>query len=145
MTATATIIDVPAAETDAFGDPFDDGYSSNEKFAPSGSAQFQQLSDATHASIDAAEQANNATTFTNTTDAGFVSILDLENEYAIFANGETGNLEVSLAADGSQFIAEDGFVRSSSSLNALYSYHGRRPKLRGSNSMGLECFFDCTS
>lgn len=115
MTATATIIGASAAETDAFGNPFDNGYTSNEKYAPAGSEQFQELSDATHASIDAAEQANNATTLTNTTNADFLTITDLDNQYAIFANGETGNLEVSLAADASQFIAESGFVRPCSS------------------------------
>lgn len=101
---------VPAAETDAFGNPFESEYSMDEKDAPADSAAFLEDSEAALANADAQAETINATDYTNTTDSTFVTIPDLENQYAIIANDETGNLEIALVAQGSRFISEGGYV-----------------------------------
>ncbi|KAL8749824.1 MAG: hypothetical protein Q9184_006653 [Pyrenodesmia sp. 2 TL-2023] len=95
---TPTVFGVPAAETDAFGNPYESAYSIDEKDAPANSPAFQAISEAALANADAH------------TDSTFFTIPDLENQYAISANDVTGNLEIALAGEGSHFIAEGGYV-----------------------------------
>lgn len=107
---TAIFVGAPAAETDAFGNPYESAYSIDEIGAPANSPVFQAVSEAALANADAQEETTNATDFTNSTDSTFFTIPDLENQYAISANDVTGNLETALAGEGSRFIAEDGYV-----------------------------------
>ncbi|KAL8833697.1 MAG: hypothetical protein Q9176_007853 [Flavoplaca citrina] len=111
----AVVEDVQAVETDVFGNLYDSTYSISEKDAPANSPSFQDFSEAALANAQAQRETVNATEFTNSTDSTFITIPDLDNEYALLANDETGNLEIAVTGEGSRFIAESGLVIGDSS------------------------------
>ncbi|KAL8993315.1 MAG: hypothetical protein Q9169_006437 [Polycauliona sp. 2 TL-2023] len=114
---TAVVGDVQAMETDVFGNPYldDSTYSVSEKDASAISPSFQDFSAAALANAQAQTETINATDFTNSTDSTFITIPDMDNEYALLANDDTGNLEIALVGEGSRFIAESGLVIGDSS------------------------------
>ena len=107
---TGVVGDVQAVETDVFGNPFDSTYSISEKDAPANSPSFQDFSEAALANAQSQVETINATEFTNSTDSTFITIPDIDNQYALLANDETGNLEIAVTGKGSRFIAESGLV-----------------------------------
>ncbi|KAL9624344.1 MAG: hypothetical protein Q9204_007879, partial [Flavoplaca sp. TL-2023a] len=110
-----------AVEIDVFENLYDSRYSISDKEAPAHSPSFQDFSEAALANAQAQRESVNATEFTNSTDSICITIPDLDNEYALLANDETGNLEIAVTGGGSsRFIAESGIFIGDSSRYFLF-------------------------
>ena len=125
--STLIVTSLAAAQTNAFGHPFDSQYSVDDKNAPVDPDKFMNLSDTTLAEIDAAGPTKNATDSTGSANSTFVTIPSEEDDYALIANVDTGNVEIGSIVDGTRFIAESGHVSLVSfllrSLAELHLFH----------------------